>query len=117
MCKYAYYKEEDKYFPRLYCKTDDKFCIGAKRCNLQERYIPIEDYKFEECFKYVLEEQKHIPQGSYYIETYRKNKKGYLYLYIVIDDKLERIETELTEINQNYIYFDGKQVSLTPFDE
>lgn len=57
-CIYAYYKEEDSYFPRLYCNADDGFCIGAKRCNKEERFVPNERFNEKECFKFIMAEQK-----------------------------------------------------------
>ena len=47
------------------------------------------------------------------------NKNGNLILYVVIDDKVERIQSELKEIKQAYVYLkklkDGYKVALEPF--
>ena len=62
---------------------------------------------------------KEIPQGSYYVQSYRPNRSGKLFLYVVINDHVEKIPTELTSIDQDYVYLkeglDGYEVSLTPF--
>ena len=119
LCKYAYYNEKEKYYPRLYCRIDDKVCHYTKRCMKVEKFIPIEDNIWEECGKYIMEKRKEIPNGSYLIQTSRPNKKGNLLLYVAIDDKVERIQTDFKEIKQEYVYLkktkDGYKVSLEPF--
>ena len=50
------------------------------------------------------EKIKNIPKNSYYVETTRPNKNGFLYLYVVIGDKVEKILTNLKELNQEYVY-------------
>lgn len=118
-CKYEYYKDDETYLPRLYCKINDGICIYSKRCDLVHKFIPLETQG--ECYKMILEEQKNIPNGSYFVQTYRPNSKGNLYIYVIINGKTEKISTKLTEINQNYIYLKegekGYEVSLTPFVE
>lgn len=118
-CKHMYYKEDETYYPRLYCKINNKYCIYAKRCENKQKYIPNDDL-WKECYIMIQEEQKNIPIGSKYVQLSRPNKKGNLYLYVVINDKVEKISTQLKSINQNYVYIkeglDGKyEVSLTPF--
>ena len=65
--------------------------------------------------------QKNIPSGSNFVQTYRPNKKGELYLYVVVNEKIEKIPSKLTELNQNYVYLkkgiNGYEVSLTPFEK
>lgn len=119
-CKYNYYKQEENYFPRLYCSIDNGMCIYSKKCQLENKFIPLDNQG--ECYKMKLEEKKNIPNGSYFVETYRPNKKGFLYLYIETKDgTTEKILTEFTELNQNYVYLkkaNGKyKVSLIPFTE
>lgn len=115
-CKYQYY-DKDTYLPRLMCSIDDGYCIYSKRCDRVHKFIPLDSQK--ECYKMILEEQKNIPIDSYFIQTYRANSKGDLYLYVIINDKVERIVTKLKEIHQNYIYLkeglEGYEVSLVPF--
>ena len=120
-CKYDYYKEEEKYCPYLYCKIDDNRCIYSKRCLKVDRFIPMDGDVWKECPKYNMQMQKEIPSGANFVQTYRANKKGNLILYVVINDKVEKIDTNLKELNQNYIYIqdglDGYEVSLVPFPE
>jgi hypothetical protein len=118
-CPYEYYKEEETYYPRLYCKIDNKLCLYQKKCLMKNRYIPIEDNLWKECYKMIEDKIKEIPQGSYYVQSYRPNRSGKLFLYVVINDHVEKIPTELTSIDQDYVYLkeglDGYEVSLTPF--
>ena len=62
---------------------------------------------------------KSIPNGSNFVESYRPNHKGKLYLYVVIDGKVNRILSDFTEINQDYVYVkkdgDNYKLSLVPF--
>ena len=119
LCKYAYYNDKEKYCPRLYCNIDDKMCHYTKRCMKVDKFIPIEDNIWEECGKYIMEKRKEIPNDSYFIQTSRYNKRGNLILYVAIDDKVEKIESDLKEIKQEYVYLkktkDGYKVSLVPF--
>lgn len=118
MCKHMYYKDENEYFPRLYCNIDDKLCLYSKACYKVNKYIPI-DNKWEECYKMIEDRIKEIPKDSYYVQSHRPNRSGKLYLYVVINSKVERILTNLIHIEQDYVYLkeglDGYEVSLTPF--
>lgn len=120
LCKYAYYKNEEKYCPRLYCRAkDDKMCHYTKRCMKVDKFIPIEDNIWEECGIYIMEKRKEIPNGAYFVQTKRLDKKGNLFLYVVINDKVEKILTNFKELKQDYVYLketrDGYNVSLEPF--
>ena len=119
LCKYAYYNDKEKYCPRLYCNIDDKMCHYTKRCMKVDKFIPIEDNIWEECGKYIMEKRKEIPNDSYFVQTSRYNKRGNLILYVAVDDKVEKIESDLKEIKQEYVYLkktkDGYKVSLVPF--
>ena len=118
MCKHMYYKDETEYFPRLYCNIDDKICIYAKQCFKENKFVPNGNL-WKECYKMIEDKIKEIPQGSYYVQSYRLNRSGKLFLYVVINDHVEKIPTELTSIDQDYVYLkeglDGYEVSLTPF--
>ena len=118
-CKYDYYKPEEKYCPRLYCSLDDKQCVYSKRCLKVDKFIPLDGEKWKECYKYIMSMQKEIPNGSSFVQLYRPNKKGNLILYVIINNNVEKIQTKLKELNQNYVYvkegIDGYEVSLTPF--
>lgn len=120
-CPYQYYKKEEKIYPFLYCRIDDSKCIYSKRCNLVDKYIPLEGELWKECYNYNMEEMKKIPSGANFVQTYRPNKNGKLFLYVVINNKVEKISTELEKIEQNYVYVKesskGYEISLTPFVE
>ena len=114
-CIYEYYKE-DEYFPRLYCKLGN-YCIYSKRCLKVNKFIPIDNQK--ECYVMIEEMKKSIPKNSYYVQAVKPNKSGFLYVYVVIGDKVEKILTTFKELNQNHLYLketeNGYEVSLTPF--
>lgn len=118
-CPYQYYKDGDEYYPRLYCHVDNNYCLYAKRCEKVYKFISLD--RTEECYKYNLEMKKNIPDGSYFVQVYRPNKKGNLILYVVIGESITKIQTELRELNQNYVYLkeglEDYEVSLIPFVE
>ena len=37
MCEHMYYENENEYFPRLYCKIDNKLCLYQKKCLMKIR--------------------------------------------------------------------------------
>ena len=119
LCKYAFYKEEEKFYPHLYCKTDDKWCPYVKRCQQVEKFIPIKDDVWEECGKYIMEKRKEIPTGSYLVQTSRPNRSGNLLIYVALENKTVRIETQFKKLEQEYVYLketkNGYDVSLEPF--
>ena len=47
MCPYQFYKEEEKYYPRLYCKlkenTMNPYCVYSKRCDKAHKYILLDN--------------------------------------------------------------------------
>lgn len=122
LCEYAFYKPEEKYMQRLYCKISDNICIYSKKCLKVERFIPLEDEKWRECYQYIMEKRKNIPQGSYLVQTTRPNKNGKLYLYVLTkDDKIERILSNFEKLEQDYVYLrktamGSYQVGLEPFE-
>lgn len=118
-CGYDYYDEEEVYYPRLRCKlSGGGYCIYSKKCTKVEKFIPIGEL-WKECYLYNMEKSKNVPSGAYFIQSYRPNKSGKLYLYVVIEDHVEKILSDFTEINQDYVYLkegiDGYEVSLVPF--
>lgn len=121
LCEYAFYKPEEKYTPRLYCKIEDKICIYSKRCLKVDRFIPLEGEKWKECYKYIMEKRKNIPQGAYLVQTTRPHKNGKLYLYVLTEEnKVEKILSDFTKLDQEYVYLrktamGGYQVGLEPF--
>ena len=118
MCEHMYYRNGDNYFPYLYCRLDDKICQYTKKCMKEERFVANGEL-WKECYKMIENKIKDIPDGSYFVQSYRPNRNGKLYLYVVIKDKVERVLSNFTTINQDYIYLkeglDGYEVSLTPF--
>ena len=120
LCEYAFYKDNEKFYPRLYCDIDKKWCYYVKRCEKVEKFIPIKDNIWEECGKYIMEKRKDIPNGSYFVQATRPNKDGKLFLYVLIEDnKVERILSNFKELKQNYVYLKktdkGYEISLEPF--
>lgn len=124
LCKYAYYSDRKEYFPILYCKLkgENGRCIYSKKCLKVEKFIPLENEMWRECAEYIMEKRKNIPVGSYFIQTTRPNKHGNLFLYVLIEDnKIEKILSNFTNIDQDYIYLKNKngkyEISLKPFEE
>ena len=121
LCKYAFYKDTDTFFPHLFCKVNNKWCPYVKRCDKVEKFIPIRDNVWEECGEYIMEKRKEIPEGSYYVQTSRLNRSGNLLIYVALEDKTVRIETKFKKLEQDYVYLketkNGYEVSLEPFKE
>lgn len=119
-CKYDYYKPNEKYCPRLYCSIDDKQCIYTKKCLKLDKFIPLDGEMWKECYKYIMQRKKEIPAGSSLIQVQRPNKKGDIIIYVVVNDNVEKIQTNFKEIKQEYVYLKekidgGYEVSLVPF--
>lgn len=111
MCEYAFYKDKERIYPKLYCKLNNKACIYSKFCTKINKYIPREG--MENC--YMLTQKKNdIPQGAYHV---RFIDKGYLYIDIE-EDRVIKIKNTLEGVT-NYIYLKkndcGYDISLTPF--
>ena len=122
LCEYAFYKDNEKFYPRLYCRIDNKWCHYVKRCEKVEKFIPIKDNAWEECGKYIMEKRKDIPDGSYFVQATRTHKSGNLFLYVLINEnKVEKILSSFKKLEQNYVYLkendNGYMVSLEPFKE
>lgn len=117
LCEHAYYKPEEKYMPYLYCHIDDKRCVYSKKCMKVERFIPLENEMWKECYKFIMNKRNNIPEGSYFVQTYRPNRKGKLILYVAMEDSTKKIQSDFTELNQDYVYIDDDVVSLTPIEK
>ena len=120
LCEHAYYKDNEKFYPRLYCRISENWCPYTKRCQKVEKFIPIDDDVWEECDRYIMERRKNIPEGSYFVQATRPNKQGKLFLYVLIEEnKVEKIFSNLTKLEQDYIYLDKVngvyKTSLEPF--
>ena len=114
LCEHAYYKPEEKYMPYLYCHIDDKRCVYSKKCMKVERFVPLENEMWKECYKFIMQKRKNIPKDSYFVQTYRPNRVGKLILYVAMENTTKKIQSDFTELNQDYVYVDGDIVSLTP---
>lgn len=116
-CSYQYYKNENEYFPILYCNVDGKRCLFSKRCEKEQRYISTggDDH----CFIKMEQTRKKIPSGSYFVEAYRKTPNGTYVMYIDTEDKTLELYTDITEFNQNYVFLNSEHTvaSLTPLEK
>lgn len=119
-CEFMFYDDDEinSSYPYLYCKVTGNRCIYSKKCEKERKFIPNGNL-WEECFLMIDERKKHIPKDSFYLECYRPNKKGKLYLYVVIEDKVVKILSDLESIDQRYVYLkkigENYKVSLVPF--
>lgn len=113
-CTYMVYKENDVVFPRLYCSLDDTYCLYAKRCSKQQKFIANGDL-YKECKK---RPKTEMPKGAYKIELTRKCKNGGLWVYVEIkENEVKKFRIDEETIDQDYIYIKRDKVSLTPFDK
>ena len=117
LCEHAYYKPEEKYMPYLYCHIDDKRCVYSKKCMKVERFIPLENEMWKECYKFIMNKRNDIPEGSYFVQTYRPNRAGRLILYVAMGDTTKKIQSRFTKLDQDYVYIDGNTISLTPIEK
>lgn len=117
LCEHAYYKPEEKYMPYLYCHIDDKRCVYSKKCMKVERFIPLENEMWKECYKFIMNKRNDIPEGSYFVQTYRPNRAGKLILYVAMGDTTKKIQSRFTKLDQDYVYIDGNTISLTPIEK
>jgi len=111
-CEYAYYKEEETYYPRLYCRLNNHYCIYSKKCLKQERFIPTDNQG--ECYIMNMEKRKKIPKGSYYVRFEHKGN-----LFVEIDDShVVQIKNTLSGVT-DYVYVkkvdNNYEISLSPF--
>lgn len=111
-CIYSYYKEEETYYPRLYCKINGKQCIYSKKCLKQEKFIPLDNQG--ECYLFNMEMKKNIPNGSKYV---RFEHKGYLFVELD-DNHTIKIKNTLDNV-KDYVYIrkvgTDYEISLSPF--
>lgn len=117
LCENAYYKPEEKYMPYLYCNVDNKRCIYSKKCMKVERFVPLENEMWKECYKFIMNKRNNIPKDSYFVQTYRPNRTGKLILYVAMGDSTKKIQSNFTELKQDYVYIDGDTISLTPIEK
>lgn len=109
MCPYGYYEESETFYPHVYCKIDGKTCIYTKRCQQEQRYIPLNQ---EECAKAMTEEQKAIPTGSYYVITSRPSPNG-TWVYIKINGNVQMFNLPIKDYKESYVYYDEKTKTVS----
>lgn len=115
-CPFQYYEDESSYYPMLYCKVSTKPCLYRKRCDLQQKYIPIDGD--DKCYILMEKTKREIPNGSYYVKATQVLPNGLYRLYVEIGSNVVEIKTNFKEFNQDYIYLDKDyKPSLTPIVE
>lgn len=116
MCRYAFYNNtNNSKYPQLYCKLNNKICLFSKFCTKQNKYIHREGV--ETCYMALEQEIKdnQIPVDAYHVRFVRKG-----YVYVEMENKVEKIKNTLGDKVTNYVYLDKQQdgtykLSLTPF--
>ena len=93
------------------------YCLFSKRCEKEGKHILIDGAS--NCHVMNEARRRNIPEGSYFVKTYKKRANGTYSLYVEIDFKVHKFNTTFREFNQDYIYLnkDKTQCSLTPFVE
>lgn len=114
-CPYQFYEDESSYYPMLYCRVQSKPCLYRKRCDLQQKYISIDGA--DDCYILMEAKRKEIPSGSYFVKAKQVLPNGCYRLYLEIGDNVVEYRTNITEINQDYVYLKDNQISLTPIKE
>ena len=64
-----------------------------------------------------MNKRNNIPKDSYFVQTYRPNRAGKLILYVAMGDSTKKIQSNFTELKQDYVYIDGDIISLTPIEK
>lgn len=108
MCQYAFYKNGEN---KLYCNINNQMCLYSKFCSKQQKYIHREGA--ENCYMAIEEQNRHIPDGAYYVRFVLKG-----YAYVEIGNSVKMIKDTIGNI-KNYVYLrdnNGEyEMSLTPF--
>lgn len=105
MCPYGFYKENETYYPYLYCKLDGKRCLYSKRCQQEEKYIPLDNQG--ECYKMIEQNTKEIPTDSYYVQNSRPSPNG-TWLYVEFEGNVTKVEIKIKNYDKNYVYLKKK---------
>ena len=105
MCPYSFYNDKEDYFPYLYCKLDGKRCLYSKKCNQEQRYIPLDNQ--EECYKLNEELKKSIPEGAYFVKSARPSING-TWLYVEINGSVNKIEIPIKNYDRNFVFIKKK---------
>lgn len=113
ICEYGYYKDEETYYPKLYCGINNKFCIYTKKCEREHKFIPTNQ---DECYIRNEHDRNSIPKGSCYVRT---QDKGYLYVEID-NDHVKKIKNTLGNV-KDYVFLkqvgQTYEISLSPFED
>ena len=112
MCPFQYYEDESAYYPMLYCKVKNKPCLYRKRCDMKQKYIPIDGD--DKCYIYMEQIKRDIPKDSYFVKATQLLPNGYYRLYVEIDGRVAEYITNFKEFNQNYVYIRDGKVSPNP---
>ncbi len=116
MCPFQYYEDESAYYPMLYCKATHKPCLYRKRCDKEQKYIPISGD--DNCHILMEQTKRNIPNGSYFVKATQVLPNGTYRLYVEVGANVIEIKTNFKEFNQNYIYLDkAHKPSFTPIVE
>ena len=105
MCPYAFYRDNETYYPYLYCKLDGKRCLYSKRCQKEEKYIPLDNQG--ECYKMIENTKYNIPTNSFYVQNSRPSPNG-TWLYVEFEGNVVKVEIKIKDYNKNYVYLKKK---------
>ncbi len=105
MCPYAFYRDNETYYPYLYCKLDGKRCLYSKRCQKEEKYIPLDNQG--ECYKMIENTKHNIPTNSFYVQNSRPSPNG-TWLYVEFEGNVVKVEIKIKDYNKNYVYLKKK---------
>ena len=114
MCSYQFYKEEEKYYPRLYCKikenTMNPYCVYSKRCDKEKKYILLDNS--DNCIHMEEAKKLNIPKDAYYVRTYKQRANGTYSLYVDINGTryytMLHIKTNASSYKFNELYRKSK---------
>lgn len=110
MCEFQYYKKEEKYYPKLYCNINDNRCPYSKRCNIEEKWLPLPSQK--NCGVREMELKRNIPNDAYAV---RFEKGGFL--YVDVENHTMKFKNTIGKIPNGYVYIKEDKISLEPFKE
>ena len=112
VCEYGYYKDEETYYPKLYCGITNTFCTHSKKCEKEQKFIPTNNQ--DDCNLMKEHKKKNIPVGSYYVKM---KDKGFLYVELD-NNRIVKIKDTLGNVD-NFVYVqkvgETYQISLIPF--
>lgn len=109
MCQFTYYKEEEKdtFYPQLYCRISDGFCLYRKKCVQQGKFILIDGESWKDC--YIMNDylfKKDAPKGAYKVVTHNVRKNGKVILYVQIDANTTVKVDSNSDIIPSYVFLE-----------